>query len=95
MEEGEYEGVLKNAMNFTNGCQVEGDYLEFGVSWGNTFIAAFRNAQRFGLKEMRFFAFDSFQGLPEIRGNAAAGPCHYHEGQYACTADEFQRRISQ
>lgn len=93
--EGEYERVLKNAMNFSGGCQVEGDYLEFGVSCGNTFIAAFHNAQRFGLKAMRFFAFDSFEGLPEIRGNDADGPCHYHQGQYACNAAEFQRRISQ
>ena len=46
--EGEYEMVLRNAMNFAQGCEVAGDYLEFGVSWGNTFLAAYHNAQRAG-----------------------------------------------
>jgi O-methyltransferase len=93
--EAEYEAVLKNAMCYASGCKVEGDYLEFGVSWGYTFIAAFQNAQRFNLKAMRFYAFDSFEGLPEIQGIDAQGDCEYHQGQYACNVPDFQRRISQ
>jgi hypothetical protein len=91
----EYEMVLRNAMNYACGCQVSGDYLEFGVSWGNTFISAFHNARRFGLNSMRFFAFDSFEGLPPIQGVDAHGDCEYHKGQYACNVTEFQRRIRQ
>lgn len=93
--EAEYEMVLRNAMNYASGCQVAGDYLEFGVSWGNTFIAAFRSAQRCGLKSMRFYGFDSFAGLPQIQGVDAQGDCEYHKGQYACNLAEFQRRVSQ
>ncbi len=93
--EHEYEMVLKNSMNYVAGCHMEGDYLEFGVSWGNTFIAAFQNARRFGLNSMRFFAFDSFQGLPSVAGIDAQGDCEYHKGQYACNSSEFQRRIQQ
>lgn len=93
--EAEYEMVLKNSMNYVAGCHMEGDYLEFGVSWGNTFIAAFQNARRFGLNSMRFFAFDSFQGLPAITGVDSQGDCEYHAGQYACNTSEFQRRIRQ
>jgi len=92
--EHEYERVLRNAMNFANGCQVEGDYLEFGVSWGNTMIAAYHNAQRFGLKTMRFYGFDSFEGLPDITGVDAAGECHYHKGQYACTLEAVCQRLA-
>lgn len=92
--ESEYQMVLRNAMNFVNGCQVEGDYLEFGVSWGYTLVAAYQNAQRFGLKSMRFYGFDSFEGLPEITGVDASGDCHYHKGQYACTLEAVQERIA-
>jgi len=93
--EAEYEMVLKNSMNYAAVCQLEGDYLEFGVSWGNTFIAAFQNAKRFGLDSMRFYAFDSFQGLPSIAGVDAQGDCEYHAGQYACNTNDFQVRIRQ
>lgn len=78
--EGEYEMVLRNSMTYVHGCEVEGDYLEFGVFWRNTFLAAYHNAQRFGLKDMRFYGFDSFEGLPAITGVDKAGDCHYHQG---------------
>lgn len=47
---------------------VEGDYLEFGVYQGSSFIMAARLARKYGLSNMRFFAFDSFQGLPDSEG---------------------------
>ena len=92
--EGEYEMVLRNSMNYVHGCEVDGDYLEFGVYWGNTFLAAYHNAQRFGLKNMRFYGFDSFEGLPEITGVDKAGDCHYHEGQYSCTMEAVRERLA-
>jgi len=82
-------------MNYVVGCHMEGNYLEFGVSWGNTFIAAFQNAKRFRLDAMRFFAFDSFEVLPSIAGVDAQGDCEYYKGQYACDTSNFQRRIGQ
>jgi O-methyltransferase len=92
--EGEYSMMLRHAMNFVKGGKMEGDYLEFGVSVGVTMTAAFANAQRFGLDWMRFFAFDSFQGLPEISGIDAEGPCEYHEGQYACGLEQFKKNLA-
>jgi hypothetical protein len=86
--------MLRHAMNFVKGAQMEGDYLEFGVSVGVTMIAAFEHAKRFGLDSMRFFAFDSFQGLPEIAGIDAEGPCEYHEGQYACGLEPLKRNLA-
>lgn len=49
--------------------QTEGDYLEFGVYNGGSFIMAMKLAQKYKLNNMRFFAFDSFQGLPNAEGN--------------------------
>lgn len=83
--------MLAQAMDYAR-HSVEGDYLEFGVSVGRTFVAAWEHAQRAGLADMRFFAFDSFQGLPEARGVDAAGFQHadFGPGSYACSAEEFR-----
>ena len=41
--------------------QVPGDYLEFGVYRGQSFIMAYQLGRNLA---MRFYAFDSFEGLP-------------------------------
>lgn len=58
--------------------QVEGDYLEFGVHTGRSLIQAYHDFHRarqllpltlpFLERQPRFFAFDSFQGLPTPTG---------------------------
>ena len=45
-------------------------------------------------KNMRFFAFDSFQGLPRLAGLDARSE-DFAEGLYACTVDEFLRNLSE
>ena len=35
------EQILELAMQFVSSCELDGDYLEFGVYEGNTFIIAF------------------------------------------------------
>lgn len=42
-----------------------GDYLEFGVSRGSSLSCMYRAAKSLKLENMRFFGFDSFQGLPD------------------------------
>lgn len=76
---------LKNAI-------IEGDYLEFGVANGNSFVIAYHTAQEFNLKSMKFYAFDSFQGLPEIRG-IDAELRHFKEGMFAVEEKLFFRRL--
>jgi hypothetical protein len=44
---------------------VSGDYFEFGCHSGRTFRMALTEARRHSLDDMRFVAFDSFEGLPE------------------------------
>lgn len=41
-----------------------GDYLEFGVKFGSGIHIAHDTATKLGLQNIRFFAFDSFQGYP-------------------------------
>lgn len=44
--------------------QALGDYLEFGVYNGTSLVAAYREFDALGLDAVRFFGFDSFEGLP-------------------------------
>lgn len=67
-----------------------GDYLEFGVWRGDAFIHTYKRAER-RIPTMRFFAFDSFEGLPEIEGIDAGG--EFHQGQFACSQDDFTNRL--
>jgi len=68
-------------------AKLEGDYLEFGVYRGSSFTNSYRLAQKHGLTSMRFFAFDSFRGLP-----------HGEEGKfganmYSCSKQRFVTMI--
>jgi O-methyltransferase len=67
--------------------QLDGDYLEFGVYQGISFILAASMAEKNGLKIMRYFAFDSFEGLPEAEGKK------FNKGDYCCSEEGFTRMI--
>ena len=67
-----------------------GDYLEFGVFRGNTFIHAYRRAHR-RMPFMRFWAFDSFEGLPALEGVDQGG--EFTEGQFACDEATFRGNL--
>jgi O-methyltransferase len=68
--------------------QLRGDYLEFGVYRGSSFTLAARSAAKCGLNTMRYFAFDSFDGLPEAEGKVFA------HGEFACSEQNFTRMIT-
>lgn len=88
------ETMMKTAMEFATHSELEGDYLEFGVNRGESFVAAFHFARRSSLKEMRFYAFDSFSGLPEIKGLDAEGFAHFKEGDFSCDMDSFRKIVA-
>lgn len=88
------ENVLSTAMDFAKWSELEGDYLEFGVYCGTRFSSAFHLAQRNGLSAMRFYAFDSFEGLPEIRGVDAHGFQQFRRGEFACDLATFRSSVS-
>ncbi|MBI4134597.1 MAG: hypothetical protein HY471_00615 [Candidatus Sungbacteria bacterium] len=68
---------------------ISGDYLEFGVRRGKSLIWAYHKAQKYRMNDMRFFAFDSFQGLPPIAGIDCEAE-QFKEGEYACTEEEMR-----
>jgi O-methyltransferase len=88
------EEILRTAMEYVLYSKLDGDYLEFGVCEGRTFIAAFHLAQRHRLHSMSFYAFDSFQGLPEITGVDAAGFQQFSRGQYSCPLHRFKQMVA-
>lgn len=69
-----------------------GDYLEFGVYKGYTLWWAMRVANRLGLKSMRVFGFDSFQGLPEPVGVDRG--TRFKKGAYACPLEVVERNLT-
>ncbi len=94
--------------------KVEGDYLEFGVFSGDSFIRSFHELHEVYRKHMspsagrtseeankiksiwsnmRFFAFDSFQGLPAIEGIDNQGR-DFVEGTWSFEESEFKKKIS-
>ena len=100
-------GCIHTASSFITWNQIEGDYLEFGVAEGNSFVAAYRaitrernqhasmgyegsEYRRWLESKPRFFAFDSFEGLP-----AGPGERHvdYFPGSYKCSEDRFKANL--
>lgn len=82
--------MVETAFGFAANNRVAGDYLEFGVFEGGTFVEAWRAARRYG-HSARLHAFDSFQGLPEPEG-ADRGE-QFRAGQYTASRDTFERRL--
>jgi O-methyltransferase len=86
------EEFIKEVMEYIAISGPEGDYLEFGVFRGHTFVAAYHFAQRNNLSKMRFYGFDSFEGFPAIEGPDEGG--EFLEGQCSLSLNEFKKRIS-
>jgi len=80
-------GMLAQAFEFMKINNVIGDYFEFGLWRGKTFLYAHEMKQRYRCEKMRLWGFDSFQGLPAIddcRDNI------WRAGQFACSEREFR-----
>jgi len=98
------QGVSKNlamlaAFHLLSRIELEGDYLEFGVFRGETFRNAIRAARQ-GFRATkegrflgRFFAFDSFQGLPPVPSMNARTNV-YAAGEFAAPRASFERTVA-
>jgi len=86
------EEFIRSAMEYISTTGLEGDYLEFGLFRGSSFVPAYHFAQRNKLKNMQFYGFDSFEGLPAINGRDVGG--EFTQGQYCLSLDKFTRLIS-
>jgi len=65
------------------------DYLEFGIFRGFNLWFAHATARLMEVRDMRFFGFDSFFGLPRVTGIDKDGP--FHEGEFSVYRDEVER----
>ncbi len=72
--------------------KIDGDFLEFGVFEGLTFIEAWYAARSLELGQVRLHAFDSFAGLPIPVGPDADGP-HVAKGCWA-PRETFDRNVA-
>ena len=60
--------AFNRVFNFVYFNKINGDYVEFGVSSGNTLKIAMVNAKIRGLTNMTFYGVDTFLGFPETDG---------------------------
>ena len=83
--------VLPDIMKYAEFNGLRGEYLEFGVYKGASFVAAWRAASELRLRHMRFFAFDSFQGLPSTADNHPTTP--FQAGDFRAPLNVFEQTI--
>ncbi|MGG5885515.1 TylF/MycF/NovP-related O-methyltransferase [Falsiroseomonas sp. HC035] len=74
------------------GSLADADYAEFGVFKGYSFWLAQKLAGEHGFQP-RCFGFDSFEGLPEVRGIDRTQHGEFRKGQYACSLDAVRRNL--
>jgi len=72
---------------------VRGDYYEFGLFRGYTFLQAWNHSKELGLTEVNFHGFDSFEGLPPAEGIDQADG-RFFEGQFACSREEVEKNLA-
>lgn len=102
-------GCLQTGASFIAWNQVEGDYLEFGVFRGESFIAAFkaieRNRATVASENRGSAEFSSwlaarprlfaFDSFAGLPGGQAERQTDYSEGAYACSESDFLRNVRQ
>lgn len=86
--------AVEQIAQYLVGAKVEGDYLEFGVYEGAVFCQVFHWLKD-QFPEMRFFAFDSFEGLPAPNGtdNINGYSSNYHPHEFACSLSSFKKNL--
>lgn len=68
------------------------DYLEFGIFRGFAFWYTQQLCKMHGAKEMRFFGFDSFLGLPKLEKIDQGGD--FSEGAYECPRQDVEAHLN-
>lgn len=108
--------LIQKVARFVACEMIAGDYLEFGVYQGQSFLAAYKAlSQAFQSRideiganatqqqshqrqqiwdAFRFIAFDSFEGLPELKG-VDKDTKDFQPGQYAASTNEFEAKLDE
>jgi O-methyltransferase len=82
--------VLSLAFNYAHSEGIPGDYAEFGVWQGRTFVEAWRVGSRTPTAR-RYHAYDSFEGLPEADGVDETG--RWETGEFSHSRRAFEARL--
>ena len=86
------EEMLWMALQYTLVSKRVGHYAELGVWRGDTLATCYKMARRLlHLNEMRFYAFDSFEGFPELA--SIDQHAQFVEGGRAFSASQFRRHV--
>jgi hypothetical protein len=90
--------LIEKIADYFRGAQVAGDYAEFGVFRGETFAHACKFMAPW-FRDMHFWAFDSFEGLPAPRSSADVDPASgysggFFQGQFTCSEAAFHDYLS-
>jgi O-methyltransferase len=72
---------------------VKGDYYEFGLFRGYTFLQAWNHCKALGLAEVDFYGFDSFEGLPPAEGIDQVDG-RFFQGQFACSREDVEKNLA-
>jgi O-methyltransferase len=83
--------MINTAFGYCSNNKIEGDYAEFGVFKGRTTIEAWRASHRHNLSNTKFWVFDSFEGLPEVKGEDENGP--FVTGEFCFGRNEFENNL--
>jgi O-methyltransferase len=83
--------ILHKGFAYLMNNQIKGHYAEFGVFEGSTTLEACFASRIFGLDDLEFFVFDSFQGLPDLE--RVDGSEVFTKGQFSSSLIEFRRNL--
>ena len=92
------EQIVELALQYAGASHIYGNYVEFGVWRGDTFASAFHfseymNKQFPKFKEMNFYALDSFEGFPELKGDDNFP--QFKEGGRAYSLEAFNENMKE
>ncbi len=73
--------------------EVKGDYYEFGLFRGYTFLQAWNHCETLNLDAVNFYGFDSFEGLPPAEGIDQVDG-RFFQGQFACSREEVEKNLA-
>jgi O-methyltransferase len=83
--------MINMAFGYCANNKIRGDFAEFGVFKGHTTIEAWKASERHALRDMNFWLFDSFEGLPEVAGEDKGGP--FETGQFSFGRKDYEQKL--
>lgn len=82
---------FRRAFDFVTDNRVRGDYHEYGCHRCRTFRMALTEARRHNQQDMKFFAFDSFEGLPDPLSDTSVET--WRRGALTTSEEQFMEMV--